>query len=47
MTEHEKAEMFYLECMEQAGVENAPPLNSSEEKDELVQLYTTGKGSDA
>ena len=26
MTEDERAEMFYEECMEQAGVENPPPL---------------------
>ena len=34
MTEHEKAEMFYNECMDNAGVKDYPPL-SKEEGDEV------------
>ena len=30
MTEDERAQMFYEEVMEQAGVENPPPLNPPE-----------------
>ena len=34
MTEHDKAEMFYQECMDNAGVKDYPPL-SKEEGDEV------------
>ena len=34
MTEDEKAQMFYEECMENAGVKEYPPL-SKEEGDEI------------
>jgi|7_EtaG_2_1085326.scaffolds.fasta_scaffold135254_1 hypothetical protein len=34
MTEHEKAEMFYEECMENAAIKDYPPL-SKDEGDEI------------
>ena len=32
MSEHERAEMFYHECLEQMGIENPPPLPKEESK---------------
>jgi hypothetical protein len=39
MTEDERAQMFYEECMEQAGIENPPSLFEKDE-DDLVRLHT-------
>ncbi len=37
LSDSERAEMFYKECMENAGIEEFPPFNSD---DEWIKLHT-------
>ena len=41
-SEDEIAEMFYNECMEQAGIENYPPLSKDKEEEEYIRRQRTG-----
>ena len=40
LSEHDIANMFYEECMENAGIEKYPPLNDKDEVDDYVRLHT-------